>query len=144
MTLAGYYGMIGAILNAFDVDLPPGAAPPFPRWTEPVATFGLVHGAGHGAWCWDRLIPALAAYGHRAATMDLPCADPAAGARRYAEVVDRALPPADDLILVGHSLGGLTIPLVKAVARSELVFLCALIPEFGRTLRIRPAADPTL
>ena len=31
VTLAGYYGMIGAILNAFDVDLPPGVAPPFPR-----------------------------------------------------------------------------------------------------------------
>jgi 4-carboxymuconolactone decarboxylase len=31
VTLAGYYGMIGAILNAFDVDLPPGASAPFPR-----------------------------------------------------------------------------------------------------------------
>ena len=31
VTLAGYYGMIGAILNAFDVDLPPGATVPFPR-----------------------------------------------------------------------------------------------------------------
>jgi 4-carboxymuconolactone decarboxylase len=31
VTLAGYYGMIGAILNAFDVDLPPGASSPFPR-----------------------------------------------------------------------------------------------------------------
>jgi 4-carboxymuconolactone decarboxylase len=32
VVLAGYYGMIGGILNAFDVDLPPGAAPPpFPR-----------------------------------------------------------------------------------------------------------------
>lgn len=31
VTLAGYYGMIGAILNAFDVDLPPGVPPPFPR-----------------------------------------------------------------------------------------------------------------
>jgi 4-carboxymuconolactone decarboxylase len=30
VTLAGYYGMIGGILNAFDVDLPPGATPPFP------------------------------------------------------------------------------------------------------------------
>jgi 4-carboxymuconolactone decarboxylase len=30
VTLAGYYGMIGSILNAFDVDLPPGALPPFP------------------------------------------------------------------------------------------------------------------
>jgi 4-carboxymuconolactone decarboxylase len=28
VTLAGYYGMIAAILNAFDVDLPPGADPP--------------------------------------------------------------------------------------------------------------------
>jgi 4-carboxymuconolactone decarboxylase len=34
VTLAGYYGMIGAILNAFDVDLPPGVAPPFPRPTD--------------------------------------------------------------------------------------------------------------
>jgi 4-carboxymuconolactone decarboxylase len=31
VTLAGYYGMIGAILNAFDVDLPPGATVPFAR-----------------------------------------------------------------------------------------------------------------
>jgi 4-carboxymuconolactone decarboxylase len=31
VTLAGYYGMIGAILNAYDVDLPPGVPPPFPR-----------------------------------------------------------------------------------------------------------------
>jgi 4-carboxymuconolactone decarboxylase len=30
VTLAGYYGMIGGILNAFDVDLPRGSAPPFP------------------------------------------------------------------------------------------------------------------
>jgi 4-carboxymuconolactone decarboxylase len=31
VTLAGYYGMVGAILNAFEVDLPPGAAVEFPR-----------------------------------------------------------------------------------------------------------------
>lgn len=31
VTLAGYYGMIGAILNAFEVDLPPGAVPAFAR-----------------------------------------------------------------------------------------------------------------
>lgn len=35
VTLAGYYGMIGAVLNAFDVDLPPGATPPFPRPGRP-------------------------------------------------------------------------------------------------------------
>ena len=31
VTLAGYYGMIGAILNAYEVDLPSGAPPPFGR-----------------------------------------------------------------------------------------------------------------
>ena len=79
-----------------------------------MATFGLVHGAGHGAWCWERLIPILEGLGHRAFAMDLPCEDPTAGAERYAEVVDRALPPASDLVLVGHSLAGLTVPLVAA------------------------------
>jgi pimeloyl-ACP methyl ester carboxylesterase len=110
-----------------------------------VATFGLVHGAGHGAWCWERLIPALAALGHRACAMDLPCDDPTAGARQYAEAVDRGLPPADDLILVGHSLGGLTIPLVAALRPvRRLVFLCALIPVFGRSLVEQMAAEPEM
>ena len=62
----------------------------------------------------ERLIPALEARGHRAVAMDLPCDDPTAGCARYAEVADAALPPADDLVLVGHSLGGLTIPVLAA------------------------------
>ncbi len=110
-----------------------------------MSTFGLVHGAGHGAWCWERLIPALAALGHRAWAMDLPCDDPAAGARRYAEVVARALPRTDDLVLVGHSLGGLTIPLVAALHPvRRLVFLCALIPRFGQSLVDQVAAEPEM
>ena len=32
--LAGYYGMIGFVLNAFDVDLPTGATPAFPRGAD--------------------------------------------------------------------------------------------------------------
>lgn len=110
-----------------------------------MATFGLVHGAGHGAWCWERLIPALEARGHRALAVDLPCEDPGAGCLRYAEVVDAALPPADDLVLVGHSLGGLTIPLVAARRPVQaLVFLCALIPQFGRSLAEQVADDPAI
>jgi pimeloyl-ACP methyl ester carboxylesterase len=110
-----------------------------------MATFGLVHGAGHGAWCWERLIPILEALGHRVFAMDLPCQDPAAGVRRYAEVVDRAIPPVNDLVLVGHSLGGLTVPLVAASRPvRRLVFLCALIPEFGRSLVDQVTADPEL
>lgn len=108
-----------------------------------MATLGLVHGAGHGAWCWERLVPPLEALGHRAVAIDLPCEDPAAGCVRYAAAVDAALPPTDDLVLVGHSLGGLTIPLVAARRPvRRLVFLCALIPAFGRSLLDQVAADP--
>jgi pimeloyl-ACP methyl ester carboxylesterase len=49
--------------------------------------------------------------------------------------VCRALEHAgDDVVLVGHSLGGLTIPLVawqRPVSR--LVFLCGAYPEIGRS-----------
>jgi Alpha/beta hydrolase family len=110
-----------------------------------MATFALVHGAGHGAWCWERLIPRLEALGHRALAMDLPCEDRAAGATRYAEVVDRAIGPASDLVVVGHSLAGLTIPLVadrRPVRR--LVYLCALVPEPGRRLVDQLAANPEI
>ena len=31
VTLAGYYGMVGAVLNVFEVDLPPGTIPAFRR-----------------------------------------------------------------------------------------------------------------
>jgi pimeloyl-ACP methyl ester carboxylesterase len=110
-----------------------------------MATFGLVHGAGHGAWCWERLIPILEALGHRAFAMDLPCEDPGAGCLRYAEVVDRALPVVDDLVLVGHSLGGLTVPLVAARRPiRRLVFLCSLIPLFGQSLADQIADEPEM
>jgi hypothetical protein len=110
-----------------------------------MATFGLVHGAGHGAWCWERLTPLLEALGHRVVAMDLPCEDPAAGAWRYAEVVDGALPPTKELVLVGRSLAGLTIPLVAARRPvRRLVYLCAIVPAFGQCLADQAAADPDL
>jgi hypothetical protein len=110
-----------------------------------MATFALVHGAGHGAWCWERLAPILEARGHRVFAMDLPCDDQTAGNERYAEVVDRAIPAANDLVLVGHSLAGLAIPLVAARRPvSWLVFLCAQVPEFGRSLFDQVQADPEL
>jgi pimeloyl-ACP methyl ester carboxylesterase len=66
--------------------------------------------------------------------VDLPCEDPEAGADRYAQVAVEAFSGAgQDLILVGHSLGGLTIPLIaerRPVQR--MVFLCAMLPEPGR------------
>ena len=37
-----------------------------------MATFLLVHGAWHGAWCWEKVVVALEAAGHRAIAIDLP------------------------------------------------------------------------
>lgn len=110
-----------------------------------MSVFALVHGAGHGAWCWERLTPLLAAAGHRIVAVDLPTADPAAGAVRYADLVAEALAGAgDDVVLVGHSLAGLTIPLVAARRPvRHLVYLSALLPRPGEApFGTDPAAPP--
>jgi pimeloyl-ACP methyl ester carboxylesterase len=99
----------------------------------PVTTFGLVHGAWHGGWCWDRVAPELVAAGHAVVAVDLPCDDVSAGCADYAEVVLSALDGADDdVVLVAHSAGGLTIPLVAAARPvARMVFVSALLPVPG-------------
>ena len=37
-----------------------------------MARFLLIHGAGHGAWCWRAVLPLLRAMGHEAEALDLP------------------------------------------------------------------------
>jgi len=90
-----------------------------------VATFCLVHGAWHGGWAWGPLRAELEARGHTVVAPDLPCDDVRAGVEEYAAVARDALGGVEDAVVVGHSLGGLTIPLVPARTR---VFLCALVP----------------
>jgi len=34
--------------------------------------FVLVHGAWHGAWCWNKVVPMLRAKGHLVTAVDLP------------------------------------------------------------------------
>jgi len=102
-----------------------------------MTTFALVHGAWHGAWCWERLQEELEDLGHDTVAMDLPCDDWEAGLSENAEVVVNALADAggDDVVLVGHSLGGITIPVVAARRPvRRMVFLCALLPRPGQTM----------
>ncbi|HEX4777104.1 MAG TPA: alpha/beta fold hydrolase, partial [Acidimicrobiia bacterium] len=56
----------------------------------------LVHGAYHGAWCWERVVPELEARGHHVVAMDLPCDQPDAGAREYAAAAVLAMADLDD------------------------------------------------
>jgi len=104
----------------------------------------LIHGAWHGAWCWDRLIPVLTARGRKAVAIDLPGGGddqtPLAEVTLdlYAQRVVEALEALDEpAILVGHSMGGLSI--TEAAERApervaKLVYLCAFIPRDGETL----------
>jgi pimeloyl-ACP methyl ester carboxylesterase len=115
--------------------------------------FVLIHGAYHGAWCWDLLRPELERLGHEVIAPDLPCEDPRAGAAAYATTVIDAVPPSPaSTVIVGHSLGGLTAPIVASrIATHRLVFLCALLPLPGSSFDgqgldiesgFRPSASP--
>ena len=104
-----------------------------------MATYSLVHGAWHGGWAWDFVRRELEERGHRVHAPDLPIEDVGATLEDYAACVE----PAD--VVVGHSLGGLTIPLVEARTR---VYVCALlsgiewefVPGFGAS-RVRDELD---
>jgi pimeloyl-ACP methyl ester carboxylesterase len=93
-----------------------------------MSSFVLVHGAYHGGWCWSRLVPELERLGHRAIAPDLPCDDPKAGYDEYVAAVVSAMDAAQmdgDVVIVGHSLGGFTVPLVAAQRpMRRVVFLC--------------------
>ena len=108
-----------------------------------MSVFALVHGAWHGGWAWERLAPELAAAGHDVVAPDLPSEDPDAGLEAYARTVLDALDGAgDDVVLVGHSLAGLTVPLVAAARPvARLVLLAALLPDPGRSLADLLRAD---
>lgn len=112
-----------------------------------MATFALVHGGFHGAWCWDKLTPLLVRAGHDVVTMELPLEDSTATFDTYADVVCAALEGRgdDDVVLVGHSYAGNTVPLVAGRRRiRHLVYLCAMIPDVGRSLAEQLGDQPEM
>lgn len=111
-----------------------------------MTTFALVHGGYHGSWCWEQLSPLLEQAGHDVVVMDLPLEDGTATFDTYADVVCAALADfGDDVILVGHSYAGNTIPLVAARRPlRHLVYLCAMIPDIGRSLADQLSDEPDM
>ena len=117
----------------------------------PPATIMLVHGACHGAWCWDRVVPLLEQAGHRVLTPDLPGrGKKGAPGWRWtlkayaAAIVDEARAAGGPVIAVGHSMGG---PVVSAAAEAapelfaRLVYVSAFLPVDGHSLVSLAAMD---
>jgi pimeloyl-ACP methyl ester carboxylesterase len=97
-----------------------------------VSTFALIHGGGGTSWDWHLVVPELRERGHDPVAVDLPSEDDSAGWEEYADTVVQAVADRNDLVVVGHSLGGFTAPLVCArVPAKRLVLVAAMIPAPG-------------
>jgi pimeloyl-ACP methyl ester carboxylesterase len=100
-----------------------------------MATFALMHGANHGASCWDFFMPELRSRGHDAVAMDLPIEDPSAGISRYTEAVIEAIGSREDVVVVAHSLAGIVAPVVATLRPiRRIIFLAAIVPELGTSV----------
>ncbi len=103
----------------------------------------MIHGAWHGAWCWDRIVPLMRAAGHEVIAPDLPSlgADRTpwwrATLRSFARTAREAARGGPPVVAVGHSMGGLVITQAAAEEPSlfaGLVYLCAFAPQRGESL----------
>ncbi len=133
-----------------------------------MTTFLLVHGAFHGAWCWQRVTPLLEAQGHRVIAIDQTglgarahLLDPGITLTTFVDDVVHALEAEDltDTVLVGHSFGGNAISgaadrvperirhliyLDGSLPRSGVVPLDLALPEIAAERRARAAASGNL
>ncbi|MCH8011592.1 MAG: alpha/beta fold hydrolase [Candidatus Marinimicrobia bacterium] len=104
----------------------------------------LIHGAWHGSWCWDKVVPLLEKEGHKVEAPDLPghgrdkTPIPEISLKAYADRVCQILDTqSEPVILVGHSMGGVVIT-QTAEYRPEkiktLVYLTAFLLRNGEFL----------
>jgi pimeloyl-ACP methyl ester carboxylesterase len=99
-----------------------------------LATYVLIHGAGDVAANWDAVSAELRSRGHDVVAVDLPAEDESAGLAEYTDTVVAAVGERDGLVVVGHSLGGFTAPLVcHRLPVDLLVLVAAMIPAPGET-----------
>ncbi len=111
-----------------------------------MATFVLVHGAWHGGWCWSRLIPLLETAGHRAFGPSLTglgdqahLLSPEVGLSTHIQDIVRLIQEQrlDQVILVGHSYGGMVITGVADRVPDQvvhLVYFDTFVPRDGESM----------
>ncbi len=104
-----------------------------------MADFLLLHGACHGGWCWDPVADRLRAAGHTATAPDLPCEDLTAGPSQYADAaiaeLEAVRDPDGDVVVVAHSLGALTAPVVASrLPTRRMVLVAGIVGAPGKSL----------
>ncbi len=102
-------------------------------------TIILVHGAGHGAWCWKKVAKELTS--KNVIVLDLPgrgksTQNPGslvAAAKAVRDAVKNARPP---VILCGHSCGGtvITEAIDDKTHVDRLVYIAAAMPDVGESV----------
>ena len=102
-----------------------------------MTAFALIHGSGDGGWAWHLVQEALRARGHVAVASDLPTDPEDATWDDCVEVVASALAEewlVGDVVVVGHSSGGLLVPLVAERLGAALqVFVAGMVPRAGES-----------
>ncbi|XP_042487102.1 salicylic acid-binding protein 2-like [Macadamia integrifolia] len=103
--------------------------------------FVLIHGACHGAWCWYKLERLLTLVGHRVTSLDLAASG--INPKQVHELLSFAdyyeplmalmasLQEGEKVILVGHSLNGLSISVAMERFPEKIsiaVFVSAIMP----------------
>ncbi|NJO04219.1 MAG: alpha/beta fold hydrolase [Chloroflexaceae bacterium] len=122
---------------------------------EKSVTFVLVHGGWHGGWCWKKLTPLVQATGHTVLTPTLTgmgerahLLNPEIDLDLHIQDIVAVLEYEDlrEVVLVGHSYGGMVIAGVaeRATERlAHLVYLDAFLPENGKALQDYAFLPPT-
>jgi len=110
-----------------------------------MANFLLVHGAWHGAWCWQRVLPGLIRAGHRAHAVTLTGVGERAHLLRpdicldtHVQDVMSAMDAEEmnEVVLVVHSYAGMLGTAVadrRPQSLRHLVYLDAVLPKPGES-----------
>jgi len=116
-------------------------------------TFLVCHGAWSGGWAWKKMHPLMQAAGHRLITPTytglgerVHLADGSIDLDTHIEDVLNVIKYEDlrDVVLVGHSYGGMVATGVADRARgrvAQLIYIDAFVPEDGQSLLDLNEAD---
>lgn len=111
-----------------------------------MSTVVLVHGAWHGGWCWKKVTPILRAAGHDVFTPTMTglgervhLKGPGVGLDTHVQDIVNVFEYEDlsDVILVGHSYGGMVVTGVAGRIPdriAHIVYLDAHVPADGQSI----------